>query len=476
MAAPLLQAIVLAAGKSSRFRTTATKLSFALCGQEMILYPLKLLQSLAMPITLVVGHQKEVLYDIIQRAQLDSVSFVEQPHMRGTGNALECSRHHWAADHILVMNGDMPLIHEQIIKNLIEQHITRNAAITFITAYNIDPSLEGYGRVVKENNKITSIIEARDFKGDYTTHCLVNAGIYLFKRSFLQATIEHLPVNPTTGEIYITDLIALANKQEALVATVTVPFDTIRGVNTLKELWTAEHIKRSELIGYWMDHGVRFAAAQNTYIDVDITIGSGTFIGAGAHILKGSRIGRDCHIDTFSTIANSIIHDNVIIHSHSIIRDAEVHSHAQVGPFAHLRNHTVINQKAVVGNFVEITKSSLGAQSKAKHLSYLGNAQIGSGVNIGAGTITCNYDGFTKHTTVIEDNVHIGSNNALVAPIVIGKESITGAGSVITKDVPEGALALARAHQINKEGYAQHLRKRYLGALKSSSNPISENI
>lgn len=470
MPSALVQAVILAAGKSSRFRTDTTKLAFTLAGQAMILYPVKLLASLNIPITLVIGYQKEVVKNIIaQQALIDNISFVEQHETRGTGHAVRCTKDQWYADHILVMNGDMPLINEAVIKNLIEAHISDNAAITFVTAHNTDPSLEGYGKVIKEDTNIR-IIEARDFNRGTTQHSFINAGIYLFKRSFLQDAIEQLPVHQNTGELYITDLVHYASHAHEKVSIIEVPFDTVRGVNTLKELWTAEYLKRCEIIAYWMDNGVRFAGPQYTYIDVNVTIGSNTFVGTGAHIVHGSRIGDNCHIDAFSIISNSILHNHATILSHSVIKDAEIESHATVGPFAHLRNNTIIEHHATVGNFVEATKTTLGSYSKVKHLSYIGNAIIGSQVNLGAGTITCNYDGHTKHTTVIENNVHIGSNNALIAPITIGESAITAAGSVITESVPPNALAIGRARQVNKENYAQRLRQKpYQAALKTSN-------
>ena len=469
MSSSSLQAIVLAAGKSSRFRTQATKLSFPLCGQTMILYPVKLLQSLAIPTTIVVGPQKEIIYNIIHQASLPTVSFIEQQEMRGTGHALWSTKTQWTADHILVMNGDMPLVHEQTLKTLIEKHILHNASITFVTAYNADPLLEGYGRIIHHNSTITGIVEAREFNGDTTKHCFINAGIYLFKRSFLEKAIESLSANTTTGEIYITDLIQHANQQQAIIQTVDASFDTIRGINTLKDLSAAESIKRSELIQTWMEQGVHFLAPHHTYIDNDVTLGSGTIIGAGVHILQGSNIGRHCYIDAFSIITKSTLDDRVTILPHCVLHTVTIAQQATVGPFAHLRNQAALQENVVIGNFVEVTKTTVGCGSKIKHLSYIGNANIGSHVNIGAGTITCNYDGYAKHTTTIEDNAHIGANNALVAPVTIGKDALTAAGSVITDNVPQDALAIARARQINKDGYTQRLRKKYTSAAKISA-------
>ena len=477
------QAIILAAGKSTRFNTNSTKLGAVVCGQEMIVYPAKLFANLTIPITFIVGYQKEIIKEIITRHAIPQTTFIEQEVQRGTGHAVLCTKDAWSADTIIIMNGDMPLVNDAIITNLLNHHTQTNATISFVTAHSVDPSLTGYGRVINDNNQI-KIVEARDFTGDVATDCCINAGIYCIQKDFLTQALAQLPPNQKTGEIYLTDLIALASSQQKTVETISAPFDQIRGINTLKELWTAEHIKRSELISYWMERGVRFSTAHNVHIDLDVTIGAGSFIGAGVLLQKGTRIGVNCTIEAFSILKNSVIHDNVTILSHSVITDAEIHNNAQVGPFAHIRNTVIIGAGSVIGNFVEVNKSMIGANSKAKHLSYIGNTSMGEQVNIGAGTITCNYNGFTKNVTTIEDNATIGANNSLVAPVTIGKDAITAAGSVITHNVPAGALALGRARQTNKDGYAARLRERYknketselpfVGAIKVHGSSVTE--
>lgn len=455
-----LQAVILAAGRSSRFQTGSTKLSFTLCGQEMIVYAAKIFHQLSIPTTLVVGYHQEVIREIIARHELPRITFVEQKEQKGTGHALLCTQSTWHADHIIIMNGDMPLVTQNIIGELIAKHLQDNAAMSFVTAYNGDPSLTGYGKVIKENGSI-KIVEARECTHDESSQPCVNAGIYVIKKSFLEKAITELTPHTDSGELYITDLVEIAQKHGLTVSTTTAPFDDIRGINTLKELWMAEHIKRCEIISGWMSKGVRFSAAQNVHIDLDVSIGSGSFIGAGVMLLKGTRIGKNCHIDAFSFLDNALIHDKVRVLPHTVVSNAELSEGAQVGPFAHIHHGSHIGKNAIIGNFVEVTKSSIGADSKAKHLSYLGMTNVGSHVNIGAGTITCNYNGFTKHPTTIEDHAQIGSNNCLIAPVTIGKNSMTAAGSVITEDVPENALGIARARQENKESYVEKLQQRY---------------
>ena len=453
-----VQAVILAAGKSSRFKTGKTKLVEKICGQEMVLYPVSVLVHLKLPVTVVVGFQKELVEKTIARQFPHDVTFVAQTEQLGTGHAIACSQSTWTRDHILIINGDMPLINEGIIKKLYERHVHKDAAISFVTAHNCDPSAAGYGRVIKASDSI-EIIEAKEFKGDTSESCCINAGMYLVKRTFLEENIQNLQQSAVAQEWYITDLIKIASDKKLGVETISAAFDCIRGINNFKELWAAEQIKKSEIIQYWMDRGVHFSIAHNIEIDLNVTIGTGTFIGSAVHLLAGTKVGKNCTIDAFSILKNSVIKDGASVLSHCVISNATIEESAAVGPFAHIHEKSVIHEKAVIGNFVEVKKCTVGQESKAKHLSYLGDAKIGKRVNIGAGTITCNYNGTDKFKTIIEDDVFIGSNNTLIAPVTVKKHAFCAAGSTITKDVPEHALAIARERQINKEGYARNLRK-----------------
>lgn len=452
-----IQAIMLAAGKSKRFNTGGTKLLEKLCGQEMILYPAKLFAEMDFLLTVVVGYQAEQICNVIETALPGKAEFIEQKEQLGTGHALMQTQPNWQAEHMLITNGDCPLISRSLTQELIDKHFQTDAGITFVTAHHADLDNK-YGRVIVQDS-ITKIIEASEFNAS-NEECCINAGLYLIKTPLLKKLIHELKPHATTGEIYITDLIELASKHGYGVETISAPFDSVRGINTPKELWTAEHIKRSELISYWMDKGVIFSFAQSTHIDVDVTIGTGSRISAGAHILRGTKIGSNCHIGPFTILDNVQLNDNVSIESHCVLQDSIIGENVQVGPFARIRNHSIIGQECVIGNFVEVTQSILGKKTKSKHLTYLGNAVVGEEVNIGAGTITCNYNGFSKKTTTIQDSAFIGSNNTIVAPVTIEKQSYTAAGSVITKDVPEKNLAIARTRQINKEGYAERIKER----------------
>ena len=447
-----MQAIILAAGKSTRFGFGKTKLLEPICGQSMILYPVYLFESLGMPFTFVVGYQKEEIQSCVQAAVTYPVSFVVQEEQRGTGHALMCTRDTWRERTILIINGDMPLITKDVIDALVKNHTETGAVISFITSHYSDAASSGYGRVIQKKGGI-EIVEARHLTEDSITECCINAGIYLIDKTFLDQAIDALGENELTHEFYITDLVKMASDVGYVVSTVSVLFDVIRGVNTLQELWAVEHIQRSALIKYWMERGVRFLMPQYVHIDNKVVIGAGTFIGSGVQIRGTTAIGNNCTIEAFTLLDNVTVGDNVTIFSHSVISDSYIKDHTYVGPFAHVHNCSTLESMSVVGNFVEVKNSVIGEHTKAKHLSYLGDACLGKKVNIGAGTITCNYDGVQKQSTVIEDNVFIGSNNTLVAPLFIHKNSFTAAGSTITKNVPEYTLAFGRSHQINKEGY-----------------------
>lgn len=466
------RAIVLAAGKATRFKTKKSKLLFNICGRTMILYPLKALESLGIPTTIIVGYQADQIKQEIQEAQIKQVSFIEQTEQLGTGHAVACSAQTWDQENILIMSGDTPLVTSEHLRSLIFRHQESKSAITFVTTMVMDPT--GYGRVIEEDG-LFQIVEEKDCSAEQRRIIRVNAGIYMISRDYLEKNITKLTKSPVTGEIYLVDLIKMASDSGLAVQALSVPFDDVRGVNTLQELWEVEQIKRSELIKYWMMRGVRFELAQSIHLDIDVEIGAGSFIGTGVHLLRGTKIGEECFLSAFSILANSVVGDGSTVHSHSVIQDSSIGCNVHVGPFARIRENCVIADNAEIGNFVEVKNSTIGDKSKAKHLSYIGDAHLGASVNVGAGTITCNYDGAKKHKTIIEDNVFVGSNNTLVAPLHIGKDSYTAAGSVITQDVPSESLAIGRARQDNKIGYARKLREK-LSKPKDSSEEEDDDL
>ncbi len=484
------RAIVLAAGRSIRFNTKKCKLLHTVCGREMILYPLQMLNNLKIPTTLIVGYQEDQIKETIKDSNIKNVNFVTQKERLGTGHAISLSKKKWDSENILILNGDSPLLKKEMIQNLLDEHENKKADITFLSAHALNPF--GYGRVIRENGKV-SIVEDKDCIDEQRFTTLVNAGVYLISKKVLEDNIDKIQKSSVSGEFYITDLVNLASSQDLNVQTIPVAYDDIRGVNTLEELWAVEQIKRSELMKYWMSQGVKFDLAQSIHIDYDVEIGAGSFIGAGTLILKGTKIGKNCCISALSIIEKSTIGDNSDIRSHSVIQESQVGSNSEIGPFARLRNNVLIGNNVAIGNFVELKNSKIDDGAKIKHLTYVGDSQVGKSVNIGAGTITCNYDGSKKHETIIEDNVFVGSNNTIVAPVKIETGAYTAAGSTITKNVPAGSLAIARSKQENKKDYVARLGKKsctkkskkdkadkknltmnFIGAVKD--NDIQENI
>ena len=359
------QVIILAAGKSSRFNTGKSKLLEKICGQEMVIYLTKLLTDMHIPITAVVGFQQELIKDVINRNHPHAVTFVEQHEQLGTGHALLCSKSTWDADNILVINGDMPLITQDTINALIQQHHQKDAVVSFVIAHQTDPSVGAYGRLIN-NNGVVEIVEARDFTGDPQEHCYINAGIYLIKKTYLKHAITALKQNTNSREFYITDLIKQASLDQLPVETVLVSFDCVRGINTIEELWAAEQIKKSDLIRHWMDNGVRFYAAHNLHIEADVHIGAGTVIGCGVHLLRGTKIGKHCKINEMVSIYSSVIGDEVTVQPYTLITDTVIGDRVTVGPFAHIHHQTIVAHDATIGNFVEVKNSSIGAHAKAK--------------------------------------------------------------------------------------------------------------
>lgn len=463
-----VQALVLAAGKATRFKTTKNKLLAPVCGRPMVLYPLQALNSLGIATTVIVGHQAEALKETIAATKLNGISYVTQTEQLGTGHAVASSQALWNQDHILVLNGDLPLITPELIENLILNHLTKDASVSLYATHVIDP--HGYGRVITADNLVT-IVEEKDCTPEQREVTRINAGVYLFKKDFLTSFITKLGNSNAHQEYYLPDLINFASQDGLTVEILNAPFDNLRGTNTLEELWAVEQIKRSELISYWMSQGVRFSLAQNVHIDVDCEIGADSFIGAGVILLRGTKIGNNCNIGAYAVIENSTINDNSTIHSHSVIEDSTVGSNVSVGPFARLRNNAVLGDNVGIGNFVEIKNSTLGESTKAKHLAYLGDATIGQQVNIGAGSIICNWDGVQKHRTVIKDKAYIGANNTLVAPLEVGTGAYTAAGSTITQTVPANDLAIARSRQVNKTGYAEKIRAKAAQRADNKTTP-----
>lgn len=353
-----LQTIVMAAGRASRFKTNRSKLTEKICGQEMILFTTKALEKLKTNITVIVGYKKEEIQKTVRRQHGDKIKFIEQTEQRGTAHALMCSKPVWQAENLLIMNADMPLVTAELLNDLWQKHESSNAAVTFVTAHNLDPSLDSYGKVMSENGVI-KIIEARDYAelikrepDKKMDSCCINAGIYIFKQSFLQNAIPQLQTSSVTGEFYITDLIQIASQTGAGVEMLEAPVDQIRGINTIRELWIAEQIKQAEIINYWMSQGVRFQSAQNSYVELNVTLGAGSFVGQGVQLYGNSHVEQNCYLEPFSIIDNSTLGKNTIIRSFSIIKDTNIEDDATIGPMTHINGSIIRNENKISGDTI----------------------------------------------------------------------------------------------------------------------------
>ena len=403
-------------------------------------------------ITLVVGHgADEVKRSLAKRHQLQ---FVTQQKQLGTGHALLQTRPHLEGKSgtVVLLSGDAPLLTVDSIQALLAAHQEAAAAATVITA--IFPRPFGYGRIVRTNGKITKIVEERDTSATQKSITEINSGIYAFDLAPLFAALDSIGTANKQGEYYLPDLIAIYRKQKRAVATWTVQWaDEIRGINSRTELAEVTTMVRQQKNEELMAAGVTLIDPATTYIDADVVVGPDTVIYPCVFLEGSTKIGAACEIHSGSRIVNSTIGDRVCVRNHTVVTDSTVDAGAFLGPFAHIRPDSHVGEDVHIGNFVELKKTAMGKGAKANHLAYLGDSTIGAKTNVGAGTITCNYDGVKKHQTVIGAGVFVGSNSTLVAPVTLADGSYIAAGSAVTADVPAGALAIGRARQENKDGW-----------------------
>lgn len=438
-----LQAVVLATSSAQQDDVMRVDASTKLCGQEMLLYTTTLLESLAIPTTIVIDAQAPHLQALISEFQAQHLQCISI----STEKTLLDTVHQLDGKNILVLDGCMPLLDKKTIVDLYTQHVQADAILSCVVAHNEDQN---------------------SHEQEPADRCCIHQGLYIVQRSFLYAIADAHEQLHTSGVLSCDDLVQKAATEHRRVITVPVAFDTVRQVTSFHELWAVEHIKRSEIIMHWMARGVRFLAAHQVYVDNSATIGAGSCIGAGVHILGSTQIGTNCTIEAFSILDQVILGNNSTVYAHSVIKKSTLGAQVQIGPFAHLQERTLIGEHSIIGNFVEIKRTVVGSHTKAKHLAYLGDATLGNQVNIGAGTVTCNHDGFKKHATTIQDHAYIGTNTTLVAPLVIEQHAFVAAGSTVTKQVPAHALAIARSRQINKLGYVHLLREKKTKAISTS--------
>jgi len=456
-----LSAIILAAGKGTRMKSDLVKVLHPLLGIPMLSYPVDLcLNGIKSRKTIVVvGYQGEKI-----RASFtdNRLTFVDQGDPLGTGHAVLCTENHLKGFKglILVLYGDVPLLKADTLRKCIDTHKRNAGAITVMTAVLENPA--GYGRIVRKNGEwVQRIIEERDASPQEMSIKEVNTGIYCVDSPFLFEALKQVRTDNTQGEYYLTDIVAIANQRKQKVYAFLVEDSTeVMGINTRVDLAKADEILRNELLAGMMLDGVSIIDPKTTYIDKPVQVGRDTVIYPNCNLQGETIIGERCILEPNSQITDSRIGSDVVIKAFSVIVESTIDEGASIGPFARLRPGTEVKRNARIGNFVEVKKSIIGEGTKANHLTYLGDTTVGRGVNIGAGTITCNYDGENKYPTVIEDSVFVGSNTELVAPVTLKKGSTIGAGSTITKDVPEGALAISRSKQKTIRGWKQRKVKK----------------
>jgi bifunctional UDP-N-acetylglucosamine pyrophosphorylase / glucosamine-1-phosphate N-acetyltransferase len=459
--------VILAAGEGKRMRSARAKVLHRLAGRPLIDYPLALASALgARGTVVVVGHQGDAVRAALgPGADAGTIRFAEQKQQRGTGHALSIAKGAVpeTAGEIVLLYADVPLLGAGTVERLLAHHRRTRAAATVLTFTPPDPT--GYGRIVRDGRRgrrgpIVRIVEERDATPAQRRLTECNSGIYCFDPRGLWPALERLAPDNDQAELYLTDVIAQLARARRRVESVHVDDALeVAGVNDRRQLAELEAVLRARILGRLMAEGVTVLDPLATYVDADVTVGRDSVLHPGVRLTGRTVIGEGCVIGTGCQVTDMTVGDQVTLRPYCVVEGSVIEADATLGPFARLRPGTVIQAGADIGNFIEIKKSTIGRRVKAHHVGYLGDAIVGEGANIGAGTITCNYDGARKHQTHVGARAFVGTNTSLVAPLRVGDDAYIGAGSVITKDVPAGALAVGRAHQVIKEGWAERRRK-----------------
>jgi bifunctional UDP-N-acetylglucosamine pyrophosphorylase/glucosamine-1-phosphate N-acetyltransferase len=475
-------AIVLAAGKGVRMRSRLPKVLHRVCGETLVkrvlrsvMTPVSGVEAQPKTVSVVIGYEADLV-----RAELDGLAAEApfsgakivtalQAEQHGTGHAAKIGLAELPAgsEPVVILPGDVPLLTAQTIGQLVSAFAAGKAELIFLSC--IHPQPDGFGRIVRDGSgRPTAIVEHKDCTPEQRAIREINSSIYIVDAKFLAEALSSLKNDNAQKEYYLTDIVQFGVERGALIEGMIVnDFLELSGANSRAELSALEVIQRNKINQRWMEAGVTLEDPSGTIIDESASIESDCWIGAGTRIYGKSRIETGAVIEGSSIIRDSIIGKDARIKFSCVVDSAVVGPAAQVGPFAHLRPDTELGPDTRIGNFVETKKARLGKGSKANHLTYLGDAEIGEGVNVGAGTITCNYDGWNKSKTVIEDGAFIGSNSSLIAPVTIGAGSVVAAGSAISKNVPANSLGLERSQQVAIEGWAERRRAK-LGPKKKS--------
>jgi bifunctional UDP-N-acetylglucosamine pyrophosphorylase/glucosamine-1-phosphate N-acetyltransferase len=453
---------ILAAGKGTRMKSALPKVLHRAAGEPLIAHVLRAADALDPDtITVVVGHLADAVTAGLSKRQ--GLRFALQEPQLGTGHALLQVEPHLrgAAGTLVLLSGDVPLLRASTLKTLVAHHQRAGAAATVLTARVAHPA--GYGRIVRDREgAITAIVEDKDASEAQRAINEINSGVYAFDLAPLFDALRNVGASNAQREYYLPDLVRIYRTRGLPVETLVLEdAREILGVNSRKELADVTAIMKADRLDALMAAGVTVVDPSSTWIGADVVVGADTVLHPGVYLEGRTRIGRNCVINSGVRIVDSTLDDEVVINNFCVILESHIATGAQVGPFAHIRPDSDVGERARIGNFVELKKTRVGKGSKANHLAYLGDATIGEQVNVGAGTITCNYDGRAKHPTVIEDGAFIGSDSQLVAPVRIGKGAYVAAGSSIVEDVPDGALGIARGKQTNKPGWVDKRKARH---------------
>ena len=458
--------ILLAAGQGTRMKSDLPKVLHSLGGKALFVHALETAQRLGPErVAVVIGHGADA---VRQAYRGNGVVWTIQEKQFGTGHAVLCAQEvfNGFAGEVVILSGDVPLIQEKTLRAMIERHLGRNAALTLLTAILDEP--KGYGRILRDaQGNLTGVVEEKDASAAQRKIREVNAGIYVASAPFLFAALSGVKNNNQQGEYYLPDIVAVGLDQGATIETVTAEdAREMMGVNTREELAFMEKNLCQSINKKWLLAGVTLKDPDTTYIDEGVTIGKDTVIGPNTQLRGKTKIGERCHIDGSAFLTDAEIGDEVHLRFSVVMTGCRVERGAIIGPFAHLRPGTDLGPNVHIGNFVEAKEAKLGEGTKANHLTYLGDVTIGRDTNIGAGTITCNYDGFQKYTTNIGDRVQVGSDTTLVAPISLGDDVYVATASTVRHDIAAGALVYNPREERVRDGWTEQKRRKMKGSKK----------
>jgi bifunctional UDP-N-acetylglucosamine pyrophosphorylase/glucosamine-1-phosphate N-acetyltransferase len=467
-----LAVVIMAAGKGTRLNSRRPKVLHEIGGKPLLSYVIAAARQVVEPadIYAIVGHQAEQVKAAVAAS---GIRFIEQEEQRGTGHAIKCAREAIAGyENILVLSGDAPLIHAETLTRLWNFHRAQQAAMTLTSAEPKEPT--GYGRIIHPaagSLDVTAIVEQKMLTPEQMLLAEVNMGLYAFQTAPLLAHLNKLTSNNPHGELYLTDMAHVLHAAgERVVAFKTADPDELLGANTIAEMMALDANLRASTARRLMAAGVTIFRPETCVIDADVEVAPDTIIEPFVQLLGTTRIGSDCRIRSYTVVEDCTLGDDVLVRQSCVLTGSSIDNGSRIGPFAHLRPGSEIGEEVHIGNFVEVKKAKLRKGVKAGHLTYLGDAEVGERTNIGAGVITCNYDGVQKHTTKIGKDAFVGSDSSLVAPVTVGDGAYIGAGSCITKEVPAGSLAVSRAHQVTKEGWARARSARQKASKDSESD------